>query len=270
VTVEPDDALLTGRVAVVTGGGAGIGAACATALARFGCDVAVCDRQPDGLPAIGKAIDAIGRRADIRHLDVRDAEATSAWLAEVDQRFGRIDILVNNAGGTFRGAFAEQSPNADRTLLAENFGQVSSTIKAALPYLARQGGSIVNITSIEAHRAAPGFATYAAAKAAVANLSQSLALELADQRIRVNCIAPDVIPTPGLGPAGDAIREAAERGEARHPWPDAGTPDDVAAAVVWLAGDLARFVTGTTIHVDGGTDAARGWRRTPDGPGWSL
>ena len=119
------------------------------------------------------------------------------------------------------------------------------------------GGSIINLTSIEAHRAAPDFAIYGAMKAAVASLTRSLSLELGDRGIRVNCIAPDVIPTPGVGEMlGVAPRMAL---------PVRGHVDDVAGAAVYLAGRLSRFVTGTTIHVDGGNDAAGGWHREPDG-----
>jgi NAD(P)-dependent dehydrogenase (short-subunit alcohol dehydrogenase family) len=122
------------------------------------------------------------------------------------------------------------------------------------------GGSIVNVTSVEAHRAAPGFAVYAAQKAAVANLTMSLALELGDRNIRVNCVAPDLIPTPGIGPLSPPPKT---------PLAVMAAPDDVAAAIVFLAGDLSRFVTGSTIHVDGGTAAAGGWHRRPDGT-WST
>ena len=114
---------------------------------------------------------------------------------------------------------------------------------------------MINITSIEAHRAAPGFAVYSAMKAGVANLTKTLALELGDRRVRVNCIAPDVIPTPGIG--GDL--------PVKTPMPIAGDVDDIAAAAVYLASDWSRFVTGTTIHVDGGNLAAGGWGRTNDG-----
>jgi NAD(P)-dependent dehydrogenase (short-subunit alcohol dehydrogenase family) len=120
-----------------------------------------------------------------------------------------------------------------------------------------EGGSIVNITSIEAHRAAPGYAVYSAMKAALVNLSQSLALELGDRKIRINCIAPDVIPTPGIG--GDM--------PVKTPLPYPGHVDDVAAAALYLASDWSRFVTGTTLHVDGGNLAAGGWGRSSDG-GW--
>jgi 3-oxoacyl-[acyl-carrier protein] reductase len=262
MTHRPVDALLTGRVAVVTGAGQGIGAACATSLAAFGCDVAIVDRVADGLPAVTAEIEAAGRACDSIQLDVRDAIATAAWIDRVAERFGRIDVLVNNAGGTFRAPFESLSPNAEASLLSENYGQVVSTTRAVLPHVPEGGGSIVNVTSIEAHRAAPGFAVYSAAKAAVENLTRSLALELAPRDIRVNCVAPDVIATPGLGDIGDV---ASDRGT----WPRWGVADDVAGAVVWLAGDLSRFVTGSTVHVDGGTNAARGWRLAPDG-GWEL
>ncbi len=118
-----------------------------------------------------------------------------------------------------------------------------------------RGGSIVNITSIEAHRAAPGFAVYSAMKAAVASLTKSLALELGPRRVRVNCIAPDVIPTPGIGMEHTV----------HTPLPIEGHVDDIAGAAIYLAGDLSRFVTGTTVHVDGGNWASGGWMRTEDG-----
>jgi NAD(P)-dependent dehydrogenase (short-subunit alcohol dehydrogenase family) len=214
---------------------------------------------------VAAEIGGAGRRVDSAVLDVRDTEATATWLEHVAARFGRLDIVVNNAGGTFRADFTNLSPGAEAALLAENYGQVAATTRAAVGHMGESGGAIVNITSIEAHRAAPGFAVYAAAKAAVANLTKTLALELAPRRVRVNAVAPDVIPTPGLGDFGMVVARAAERGEAVQPWPSGGTPDDVAAAVVWLASDMAAFVTGTTIHVDGGTSAAAGWRRRLDG-----
>jgi NAD(P)-dependent dehydrogenase (short-subunit alcohol dehydrogenase family) len=166
----------------------------------------------------------------------------------------RVDVLVNNAGGGFGAAFVDVSPKGEDTLIRENFSSVACFIRAAVPKMTR-GGSIVNITSIEAHRAGPEYAVYSAMKAAVANLTRTLALELGDRRIRVNCIAPDVIPTPGIG--GDV--------PVRTPLPYAGHVDDIAAAAVYLASDASRFVTGTTIHVDGGNLAAGGWHRGADG-----
>ncbi len=141
------------------------------------------------------------------------------------------------------------------SLIRENFSSVTHFVRAAAPLMPDRGGSIVNITSIEAHRAGPGYAVYSAMKAAVASLTKSLALELGPRRIRVNCIAPDVIPTPGIG---------MEHG-VHTPLPYAGHVDDIAGAAVFLASDLSRFVTGTTVHVDGGNWASGGWVRQDDG-----
>ena len=257
VTPSPVQILLTDRLAVVTGAAAGIGAATAVALARFGADVVLCDRDADGLAhTVGEVVE-VGRDATASVLDVRDHAAVAEWIGGIGQP---LDIVVNNPGGGFAAPFADVSPKGEEALIAENFTSATAVIRAALPHLA-DGASIINITTIEAHRAAPGFAVYAAMKAGLANLTRSLALELAPRRIRVNAVAPDVIPTPGLGMLEEAIAAKAERGEAMQPWPDAGTADDVAAAVVWLASPMARFVTGTTVHVDGGTWASGGWRR---------
>jgi NAD(P)-dependent dehydrogenase (short-subunit alcohol dehydrogenase family) len=125
------------------------------------------------------------------------------------------------------------------------------------------GGTIVNLTSIEAHQGAPGFAVYGAMKAALAHLTRTLALELGPRQIRVNAVAPDAVPTGGDENVRDAMLAAgAEYDPAvMPPLGHFGTADDVAAAVLFLASDLSRFVTGTTIHVDGGNWAAGGWRR---------
>lgn len=251
--LTPDAFTLTGRFAVVTGAARGIGAAIATAFADFGADVAVCDRDADGLDRTAEAIRAAGRRAHTGVLDVRDGDAVRAWVDEME----RVDVLVDNAGGGFFAPFLDVNDKGQDALVRENFTSVTNFVRACVPKMV-DGGSIVNVTSIEAHRAAPGFAVYSAMKAAVANLSMSLALELADRRIRVNCIAPDVIPTPGIGEV-----------PVKTPLPYAGHVDDVAAAAVYLASDASRFVTGTTIHVDGGNLAAGGWGRTADG-GWAT
>lgn len=267
--LSPQSILLVDRVALVTGAARGIGAACAVALARFGADVAVCDRDADGLDEVAARVEALGRRAATAVLDVRDRAAVRAWVADASGRLGGLDLVVNNAGGGFAAAFEDLSDRAEDALVAENFTSAAAVIRAAVPQL-RPGGSIVNVTTVEAHRAAPGFAVYAAMKAGLANLTRSLALELAPRRIRVNAVAPDVIPTPGLGMLTEAVAAKAARGEAMQPWPDAGRAEDVAAAVVWLSSPMASFVTGTTVHVDGGTWAAGGWRRRLDDGGYVL
>jgi NAD(P)-dependent dehydrogenase (short-subunit alcohol dehydrogenase family) len=241
---------------VVTGAAAGIGRATALALARFGAHVAACDRDLEGLHSLADEIRATGRRVSTATLDVRDAGAVASFCRATGEGFGRVDVLVNNAGGGFRAAFTDVSPNGQQSLVDENFTSVTHFVRGVVPWMPADGGSIVTITSIEAHRAGPGFAVYSAMKAAVTNLTKSLALELGSRSIRVNCVAPDVIPTPGLG--GDLA--------VRTPLPRAGHVDDVAAAVVFLAHPaLSGFVTGTTIHVDGGNHAAGGWHRQEDG-----
>ena len=254
MALDPAACLLTDRVAVVPGAAVGIGEAIALAFARFGAHVAVCDRDVANLGATADGVEAAGRRVVAAELDVRDDEACAGFVATAVRELGPVDILVNNAGGGFGADFLEVSAKGQDALVRENFVSVTNFIRPTVAAMGDRGGSIVNLTSIEAHRAAPGYAVYSAMKAAVANLTKSLALELGPRQIRVNCIAPDVIPTPGVGPVG-----------VHTPLPVAGDVDDVAGAAVFLAGDLSRFVTGTTIHVDGGNLAAGGWHGQPDG-----
>jgi NAD(P)-dependent dehydrogenase (short-subunit alcohol dehydrogenase family) len=267
--IHPETALLTDRVAIVTGAAQGIGEATALTLARFGAHVAICDKLADGLESTRAGIEGLGRTCVAELMDVRDDEAVERFMGRVRDRHGHLDVLVNNAGGGFHAQFLDTSPKGQTALVNENFTQVTSFVRRAVPQM-DAGGSIVNVTSIEGHRAGPGFGIYSAMKAAVANLSKTLALELADRRIRVNCVAPDVIPTPGDAQLVEASAAMVDHPEFSQPWPDGGTTWDCAAAILFLASDLSRFVTGTTVHVDGGTHAASGWRRSDDGSRWIL
>jgi len=254
VPLSPADVSLADRIAVVTGAAMGIGEAIALTLATFGADVAVCDREIDRVDAVAAELERAGRRVVVGHLDVRDTAAVDAFVAEVADGFGRVDVVVNNAGGGFHSPFLDVSGNGQAALVAENFTSVTNFVRACVPHMPETGGSIINVTSIEAHRAGPGWAVYSAMKAAVTSLTKSLAIELGHRNVRVNCIAPDLIPTPGVGDH-----------EMIAPLVYRGTAADVAGAAVFLASNLSRFVTGATIHVDGGSWAAGGWKRQPDG-----
>ncbi|MBF8192643.1 SDR family oxidoreductase [Nonomuraea sp. K274] len=248
--LSPDAILLTGRVAVVTGAARGIGQAIAGAFAAFGAHVAVCDRDK---PQAELAMT----------LDVRDHVAVEVFAQAVRERWGRVDVLVNNAGGTFHAPFEDTSPRGEQILIEENLTQVTGMIRQFVPMMP-PGGSIINVTSGDAHRAAPGFAVHAAMKAGLESLTKSLALELAPKGVRVNAIAPDALQTEGeTGLRERMLTRPLPYDPVRlPPLGRLGAPGDAAGAAVFLAGDLARFVTGTTVHVDGGINAAGGWRRT--------
>ena len=257
---------LAGRVAVVTGGAGGLGEAIVEDLVANAVGVAVLDRDPEAAACMRSRTDVLVVTGDAR--DTADLEAV---FSAVDERWGRLDILVNVVGGTFRAPFTDTSPKGWDALLHANLGHVMQACALAIPRMrvGGRGGSIVNLSTIEAHRAAPGFAVYSAAKAGVEQLARSLAVELAPDGIRINNVAPDFVPTPAMGrvsgpdavPGPEALRVAIPMGRA-------GRPADVAGCVVFLVSDLAAYVTGTTLHPDGGTGAAAGWFNWP-GSGWS-
>jgi NAD(P)-dependent dehydrogenase (short-subunit alcohol dehydrogenase family) len=268
--VDPSSASLAGRTAVVTGAGAGIGKGIARGFAAFGARVGVLERNAETAQRTAEEIGAAGGEALAVTVDVRDGAALAQAIERVVARFGEVDVLVNNVGGTFAAAFVDSSENGWDALLRQNLGTVlrGTQLVARRLVAARRPGSIVNVVSIEAMRAAPSYAVYAAAKAGVVNFTRTVAVELAPHGIRVNALAPDICLTEGL----EAMVPEAERARWKDvvPLGRAGMPDDLAGAAVFLASDLSRYVTGVTLHVDGGTHAAGGWYRDPDGDGWVL
>ncbi|WP_067887766.1 SDR family NAD(P)-dependent oxidoreductase [Nocardia vaccinii] len=265
---------LADRVAVITGGAGGLGRAIVTDLAANGVRTAVLDLDTEAAADLRATLAAGGHDAVVQVGDARDPEVLTALFDEVDQRWGRLDTLVNVVGGTFRAPFTETRPKGWDALLRANLLHVMHACALAAPRMRAggRGGSIVTITTIEAHRAAPGFAVYSAAKAAVEQFSRTLAIELAPDRIRVNCVAPDYVPTPNLARIGhgqgDNAMDDPVGVRVAIPLGRSGEVTDVSGCVVFLASDLAAYLTGTTLHPDGGTSASAGWFNWPE-QGWA-
>jgi NAD(P)-dependent dehydrogenase (short-subunit alcohol dehydrogenase family) len=275
--IDPSDILLTDQVAVVTGGGGGIGLGTALGLARFGADVAVLEVVPDRCAAAVAAVEDLGRRALGIPCDVTASDQVRAAIADVYLQWGRIDILVNNAGGIRPGPFLTQPEASIRRHIDMNLmSALVATQEAARCMIeGGRGGAIVNVASIEGSRAAPSYAVYAACKAAMLNFTRTMALELGDYGIRTNCISPDKTITPGLmGNRTGAIApsswpEPSPALSAGIPLGRPGVVDECAATIVWLCSKMSAYVTGVNVPVDGGTWASSGWTRGADGS-WIL
>jgi 3-oxoacyl-[acyl-carrier protein] reductase len=254
MSIEPSDILLTGRVAVVTGGGAGIGRGIAEGFAKFGATVAIWERDAETCASAAETVGALGIVTD-----VRDSGQVDAALQRTRDELGMPSILVNNAGGVFYSPMLDTSENGWDALYKSNLRPVLLCTQRVARQLvaAGQPGSIINVTSIEGARAAPGYAAYAAAKAGVINYTKTAAFELAPKNVRVNALAPDLTLTEGLLKiaSGDLSSEIAHGIPMGRP----GHVDEMASAAVFLASDMSSYITGQTIHVDGGTHAAGGW-----------
>lgn len=262
---------LAGKVAVVTGGAGGLGWPISRDLARAGVHVAVCDRDAAAIAAISAEMAAMPVKTLLTHADVREPEAMAAFFAEIDEKFGRIDILVDVPGGGFVAPLTATTPKGWNAIMRQNFTYVLDTTQHAVRRMQAQGtgGSIIYITSVEAHRAVPGRAVYGAMKAAVTNLAKTLALELGADGIRINTLAPDIFPTPASngGVEGVPPDQLALNQSIAVPMRRFGTGPDLSGCALFLASDLASYVTGTTLHCDGGTYASSGWFDWP-GAGW--
>ncbi|WP_344586904.1 SDR family oxidoreductase [Actinomadura vinacea] len=264
---------LGGTVAVVTGGAGGLGEAIATDLAANGVRLALIDIDGEAVGGLRRTLDGQGAEAIVHHGDARDPDALTALFEAVDERWGRLDTLVNVVGGTFRAPFLDTRPKGWDALLRVNLLHVLHACSLAAPRMRAggRGGSIINLTSVEAHRAAPGFAVYAAAKAAVEHFARTLAVELAPDGIRVNNIAPDYTPTPNMAKlsrgGGDNALSTPAGVRVAIPMGRPGVVTDVSGCAVFLASRLSAYVTGSTLHPDGGTYASAGWFNWPDS-GW--
>jgi len=279
--LSPPNISLADQVAVITGGGGGIGRAIALAYASVGADIVIGDIIPERCEETAARVRELGRQALPVPTDVTDTNQIRALIDSAVKHFGRIDILANNAGGVSRKRFLEQSERSWRKHIDLNLISVLAATSACVPVMIRggRGGSIINVSSIEGSRAAPNYAVYAACKAGLLNLTRTLALEFADHGIRVNAIAPDYTMTPGTsgnftGPVDPAswIQPSAKQQAAtarRIPLGRAGIDTECGNVAIFLSSKMSDYVTGTVIPVDGGTWASSGWLRDKAGE-WTL
>jgi 7-alpha-hydroxysteroid dehydrogenase len=243
---------LDGKVAVVTGAGRGIGAASALALAEAGADVVLAARTEDQLQEVARQVEDLGRRAVVVAADLADLDAVSALAGRAVAALGRLDVVVNNVGGTMPREFHKTSPRFLEEAFHFNVSTAHALTQAALPHLLREGGSVVNISSVMGRVPGRGFVAYGTAKAALAHWTRLTAADLSP-RIRVNAIAVGSIATSALQivTETDALREAME---GATPLRRIGDPDEIAATVLFLASPAGGYVTGKVFEVDGGLE----------------
>ena len=245
-----DQFSVAGRNAIVTGASRGIGRTIAERLAADGASVAICSRAQERVDPVAESIREDGGAALAVECDVRDREAVDAFVDATVEEFGGVDLLVNNAGGEFVAAFEDISENGWRSIVDLNLHGTFHCTQAAGGHMrADDDGCVVNISSVNGQHAAPMESHYGAAKAAIIRLTETLAVEWADDGVRVNCVAPGLIQTPGVA---DTLgiqetdmppRETVDR--------RIGHTEDVADVVQFLASDAAAFMTGETVTVKG-------------------
>jgi NAD(P)-dependent dehydrogenase (short-subunit alcohol dehydrogenase family) len=270
------EALLAGRVAVVTGGGGGIGRGIAVRFAAEGAAVVVAEIDGRRAAETVAAIEGAGGTAVAEVVDVCTPLGAAQAVKRAVDEYGSIAVMVNNVGhfGGARKPFHENTDDEWDELYRVNLGHVLRCTRAALTHMVERdpgsgaGGSIISVSTVEAFRAIPTRAVYSAFKAAITGFTRSLAVEYAHLGIRVNAIAPDVVETLQVPYSRWVKPEEQHLVPTWVPLGRFGAPDDVAGAALFLASDLSRFVTGTTVHVDGGTLAAGGWFPTEEG-GWT-
>lgn len=242
--------VLDGQIALVTGASRGIGRSIALALGQAGATVVGTATSEAGAAGIQQAFEAAGIKGRGVVLDVTDAAAIPAVIGAIEKDFGAVSVLVNNAGITRDNLAMRMKDDEWQAVIDTNLKAVFTLSRAVMKGMMKaRSGRIINITSVVGETGNPGQANYAAAKAGVAGMSMALARELGSRNITVNCVAPGFIATDMTDALGDAARDALL---GQIPLGRLGNADEVAAAVVFLASPGAAYVTGSTLHVNGG------------------
>jgi len=232
---------------MVTGGAAGIGRVTAENFAREGARIAICDVNPEAGQAAAKAL---GPEATFTQVDVASTKAVSDWVDAVFDKYGQIDVLVNNAGITRDGLIMRMKEEDWDAVIGVNLKSAFNCIKAVSKIMVKQrSGRIINLASVVGVMGNPGQANYVASKAGMIGLTKTVAKELGARGITVNAVAPGFIETDMTAVLSDKVKEAML---ATIPLQRAGTPQDVADAITFLASDQGAYITGQVIHVTGG------------------
>jgi len=242
------------KVAIVTGAGRGIGAATTIGLAQAGADVVISARTADQLDRVAAAVEEAGRRAVVVPADLSDLEAVAALVDRARDAFGRLDLVVNNVGGAMPRPFMDTSPGRLEQAFHFNVSTAHALLRPAVPLMLEGGGgSAVNISSAIGRMAGRGYVAYGTAKGALTHYTRLAAADLAP-RIRVNAIAVGSVATSALDIVmeSDELRTAVESGT---PLKRLGQPEEIAAAVLYLASDAGAYITGKILEVDGGIES---------------
>ncbi|WP_277553623.1 SDR family NAD(P)-dependent oxidoreductase [Halobaculum limi] len=244
---------LSGQTAVITGSSSGIGRAIAEEFAADGADVVVCSREQENVDPVAEAINDAAEGSDDHgrclavECDVTDRDAVDALFEATVEEFGGVDVLVNNAGASFMAGFDDISENGWERVVDINLHGTYHCTQAAGEHLAG-GGVVVNLASVAGQRAAQYMSHYGAAKAGVINLTETLALEWAGKDVRVNCIAPGFVATPGVEQQMGVSAEGIDRDDVDR---RIGTSEEIADVARFLASDAASYVTGETLVAQG-------------------
>lgn len=268
-----DAANLSGKIALVTGSAAGIGRAIAEAFAIHGATIIIADKNKERCDAVQSDFEKKGYDALVTHTDVTDTAQVQTMISAVDARFGQLNILVNNVGDFLEliKPFKDFTDDEIDALFNANLNSMFKVTRGSIPLLEKggAGGSVINISSIEAFRGIPTAVVYSAFKHAITGFTRSLSLDLGPSGIRVNAIAPETTETEQVSPVDMTPDEYKDHIPRWNPSGRFGKPSDAAGCALFLASDMSAWVNGTTINLDGGALAAAGWYRTPSN-NWTV